>query len=225
MKVLFVPSRYKNSFSCNSIKIKELPKIIGLITTIQYTNSLNKIKDYLEKNKKRVLIAKRSKSEILEKGQILGCDVSAAVKIQNKVQAFLYIGSGKFHPLQIALSLNKQKPIFLFNPSTEEFNRLNEKEIQKYKNRKRGQKLKFLSSNTYGILVSTKPGQNRLKQAIALKNKLEKEKKKAYIFMFNTLDINQLENWPNIKCWINTACPGLSLENPFVWIGDIKIKK
>ncbi|MFA5084489.1 MAG: diphthamide synthesis protein, partial [Candidatus Paceibacterota bacterium] len=73
-----------------------------------------------------------------------------------------------------------------------------------------------------GILVSTKPGQNKTKQALALKKKLEHEGKKAYIFSFDNFDINQLENFPEIKCWINTMCPGLSREQPFVWIGDIK---
>lgn len=211
MKLLFVPAKYTSSFSLKNIQTKRLPKTIGLITTIQHLHEIKKIKLFLEKNNKKVIIG----------GQILGCKVDSATKIQKKVQAFLYIGSGKFHPLQVALALKQPKPIFIFNPLTNEFNRLNKKEIQKFKNRKKGQKIKFLSSNTFGILVSTKSGQNKLKEALELKKKLEKQKKKAYIFTFNTLDINQLENWPNIECWINTACPGLSLENPFIWIGDI----
>ncbi len=217
MKVLFVPSKYKIHFSLGNIESKRLPSKIGLITTIQHTNSLKKIKTFLEKHKKKVIIRK---SEFLEKGQILGCDVSAATKIQDKVQAFLYVGSGKFHPLQLALATNK--PIYIYNPLTNQFSKLKAEDINKAKARKKGQKLKFLSAQNYGILVSTKPGQNKLKQAIALKKKLEKQKKKAYIFMFNTLDINQLENFLKVECWINTSCPGLSLENPFIWINDIE---
>ena len=218
MRVLFVPAKYKGSFSLKNIQIKNLPKIIGLVTTIQHIDSINKIKDYLKNNNKKIIIGK---SKTLHRGQILGCDVSAAISIQNKIQAFLYIGSGKFHPFQIAMATNK--PIFIFNPLTEQFKLLEKEKIQKFKNRRKGQKLKFLSSNIFGILVSTKPGQNKLKEALQLKKKLEKQKKEVYIFTFDTLDINQLENFPDIECWINTACPGLSLENSFIWIGDIKI--
>ncbi|UZE93619.1 MAG: diphthamide synthesis protein [Candidatus Pacearchaeota archaeon] len=215
MKILFLPSKYTASCSLKNIKPNKLPETIGLITTIQHTNSLEKIKAFLEKHKKKVIIGK---SKFLEKGQILGCNVKAAISIQDKVQAFLYIGSGKFHPLQLALATNK--PIYIYNPLTNQFSKLKTEDINKAKARKKGQKLKFLSAQTYGILVSIKPGQNKLKQAMELKKKLEKQKKKAYIFTFDTLDINQLENFPKIQCWINTACPGLSLEQPFVWYQD-----
>lgn len=210
MKVLYVPSKYNLSFSLKNIKTKKMPNILGLITTIQHIGSLKKIKNFLENQKKKAIIG----------GQILGCDMSAAAFIQHKVQAFLYIGSGKFHPLQLALTTNK--PIFIFNPLNEQFSELDKKQIQKIKARKKSQKIKFLSADIYGILVSTKPGQNKFKKAQKLKNKLEKQNKKAYIFLFNDFDINQIENFPKIECWINTACPGLSLENPFVWINDIK---
>lgn len=217
MKVLFIPSKYKD-FSLKNIKPNKLPKTIGLITTIQHTNQIKKVKSYLQKHEKKVIIGK-SKNKNLEQGQILGCDIQAAISIQNKIQAFLYIGSGKFHTLQIAIKTNK--PIFIFNPLTKEFSKLSQQEIQKLKNKNRGQKLKFLSAQTLGILVSTKPGQNKLKQALILNKKLEKKGKKAYIFLFNDLDINQLENFPQIDCWVNTACPGLSLENPFIWVDDL----
>ncbi len=226
MKLLFVPSKYNFSFSLKNIKANKLPKNIGLIATIQHTDSLNKIKGFLEKHKKKVIIGKSKKNNSLKKGQVLGCDINAAKAIENKVQAFLYIGSGKFHPLAIALSLKqqkKQKPIFIFNPLTEEFSCLDEKEIKKVIARKKTQKIKFLSSNTFGILVSIKPGQNRLKQALILKEKLEKKNKKSYLFLLNDFNDNQLENFPKVECWINTACPGLSLEQPFVWIDDINI--
>ena len=150
----------------------------------------------------------------MEKGQILGCRVEAATKLENKVDAFLYIGSGKFHPLAVALKLKKQKPIFIFNPLSEQFFKLENKEIEKYKARKKGQKIKFLSARKVGILVSIKPGQNKLKQAQILKKKLEKQNKKAYIFLFDNFQPEQLENWPEIDCWVNTACPGLNLDYP-----------
>jgi len=221
MKFVFVPSKFSYIASFNAINLRLLPNIIGLVSTVQFSSSLPQLKKYLEARGKKVIISK-SQNPCLEPGQVLGCDVTSADNIQDKVQAFLYIGSGKFHPLAIATSLKQSKPIFIFNPLTNEFSHLDKNDIDKIMARKRGQKLKFLSSETFGILVSTKPGQEKLKQAQELKNKLEKQKKKAYIFLFNDLDINQTENFPQVQCWINTACPGLSREQPFVWINDIK---
>jgi len=221
MKYVFVPSKFIKPLSFSSLKPNQLPRVIGIISTIQFIDFLPQLKDYLEKRGKRIIIGK-SNNKCLEKGQIIGCDTTAASSIQDQVSYFLYLGSGKFHPLAIATSLRQPKPIFIFNPLTQEFSRLDEKEIAKVMARKKGQKLKFLSSDIFGILVSTKPGQNKLKQALELKKKLEKQEKKAYVFLFNDLDINQTENFPQVQCWINTSCPGLSREQPFVWINDIE---
>lgn len=218
MKLLFVPAKSRLKIQIPSSQIKSLPKNIGLITTIQFINSLKNIKTQLEEQDKKVFI---SKSKQLEQGQILGCDIEAATSIKNKVDAFLYIGSGVFHPLPVAIATNK--PVFCFNPEAKILNKLDEKQIQKAKALKRGQKIKFMSADKLGILVSTKPGQNKLKQAQLLQEKLKKKGKQAYIFMFDTFDENQLENWPEIQCWINTACPGLSIEQPkLAWIGDVE---
>lgn len=218
MKLLFIPSKSRLKISISNSQIKKLPKKIGLAATIQFTNNLNNIKTQLVKQGKKVFINK-SKAQNLEKGQILGCNVKAATEIKDKVDAFLYIGTGIFHPLPIAIATGK--PVFCFNPETKMLNKLDEKEIRRAKARKKGQKIKFLSADKFGILVSIKPGQNKLKQAQELKKKLEKQGKEAHIFIFDTFDENQLENWPEIECWINTACPGLSLEKSLTWVGDL----
>ena len=216
MKLFFIPAKAKVGSSL-SFQTKDLPDRLGLVSTIQFVDSLKGIKSYLEKSGKKAFIGK---SKSLEIGQVLGCNAEAASSIQGKVDAFLYIGTGIFHPL--AVSLATGKPVFVLNPETNQISRLDENAIAKAKAMKKTQQIKFLSADTFGILVSTKPGQNKTKQALALKKKLEHEGKKAYIFSFDNFDINQLENFPEIKCWINTMCPGLSREQPFVWIGDIK---
>ncbi len=216
MKHLFVPATSSITFSFNKIKPNLLPKAIALISTVQFLPTLPKLKQQLEKQGKQVIIKGN--------GQILGCNTFNATSIQDKVQAFLYIGSGKFHPLAIATSLKKPKPIFIYNPNTGEFSRLEDNEIIKVLARKKTAKIKFLSARVCGILVSTKPGQERLKQAEKLKIKLEKQGKKCYIFLFSDLDINQLENFPQIEAWINSACPGISLEHPFIWVDNINKK-
>lgn len=220
MKYIFVPCKFNKPLP--PINFLKLPKTIALFSTVQFLHLIPQIKARLESKGIKAMTGKSS-NPCLEHAQVIGCDTTAASKLENKVQAFLYVGSGKFHPLNLAMTLKQQKPIFIFNPLTQEFSQLDQKDINKMMARKKGQRLKFLSSDTFGILVSTKPGQNKLEKAQELKEKLEKQGKKAYIFMANDIDPSQTENFPEIQCWINTACPGISLENPFVWVNDLKI--
>jgi len=202
MKTLFIESKYKGKINLNKIKIDKLPKRLGLITTVQFVDYLNKIKNFLEKHNKRILIAKGNQKH---PAQILGCDITSAEKIKNNADAFLYIGDGRFHPLGLAMKTNKD--VFCFNPLNNHFSKINKDKIISYKKTLKIKKIRFLSANNIGILVSTKPSQNKIKKAVEIKNKLEKKHKKCYIFCFDTLNLNELENFPFIEFWLNTACP------------------
>lgn len=175
--------------------VKKLPKTIGLVTTIQHKHQLKEIKRYLEKNKKKAIIA----------GQILGCNADAAKKIMKKVDAFLYIGSGEFHPLEAALETDKR--VIIANPLSETVTEIKQKDIEDYRKRERGALIRFLSSDKIGILVSLKSGQNKLDEALELKKRLEDKGKKAYIFVADMINLDECENFPFIESWINTACP------------------
>lgn len=181
--------------------LKLLPKKVGLVTTVQHKHKLNEIKKILEGNKIKAIIG----------GQILGCDVSAAKKIKNKVDAFLYIGSGEFHPLGVALETGKK--VIIANPLTNEVSEIKKEDIENYKKRQKGALLRFLSSKEIGVLVSLKPGQKRLKKAFELKKKLESKGKNCYIFIADTIDLNEFENFPFVECWVNTACPRIEGKN------------
>jgi len=201
MKQLFIEAKAKlDKVNLDKKDINKLPKKIGLVSTVQFVDYVKDIKRILEKNKKKCFVGNGKQKY---KVQILGCDYSAAEKIKNKVDAFLYIGSGEFHPIGIAL--NTDKKVFCFNPSFNTFSEIKDEDIQTIKKKRKANLIKFYSSKSIGILVSTKPGQQNLKQALALKNKLKD--KECYIFMFGTLDENQLENFPFVECWVNTACP------------------
>ncbi len=203
MKILFVPSENRVSVSKEVIRslANKLPKKIGLISTIQFNHLLNSFKSILSLENKTIFIN--------NKGIILGCDVLSALNIQDKVDAFLYIGSGFFHPSQVALKLKTKKTIFLFNPLNEQLSELDYKDIEKIKARQKTARIRYLSSDKLGILVSTKPGQNHLDKALKIKEDLEKKGKEVYLFLMDNFDQNQLENWPDLA-WVNTACPGIS---------------
>jgi 2-(3-amino-3-carboxypropyl)histidine synthase len=205
MKAVFIPTQYVGKTDFSKIELDKLPKKIGLLTTAQFMNKAKEIKTYLEGNNKEVYFDRIKQKN---PGQLLGCDVGAATKVQQNVDAFLYIGSGLFHPLGVAM--NTKKDVFCFNPSTGIFSRFDEADIGKYKKNKKVKYTKFLHSDNIGIMVSVKPGQYSYRRAIGIRKKLELKGKNCYIFVFDTLDANEMENFPFIEFWVNTACPRIA---------------
>lgn len=209
MKTLFIEAKYTKSIKLSKEAIEKLPSRIGLISSVQFLDHLPLIKSSLNQKIKKIIIG----------GQILGCNVKNAEKIQNKVDAFLYIGDGSFHPLGIAIKT--KKTVFQFNPLNNEFKKIGEQDIESYEKRKKAAYIKFLHAENVGIIVSTKPGQyydiNKLKQ-------LEKKykNKKFYKFITDTIEYNQLENFPFIQAWLNTACPRIEEDISVLNINDLK---
>ena len=125
MKTLFIETKYNGPINLSRIKTKNLPQRLGLVTTVQFVDYLKEIKSYLEKAGKKVIIEKGSQKY---PGQILGCDQSAARKISALVDAFLYVGDGRFHPIGVQLKTGKN--VFIFNPISNEFKKLEKKDIE-----------------------------------------------------------------------------------------------
>ena len=204
-------------------------KSVALFASVQFTNLDNFIKE-LEKNKIKVNITKAKRTN--ENMQVLGCDCyedSFEENIIKNSEGVLYIGDGLFHPKALLLSQIKSKnfkPIIIFDPVVNQIKEINKKEIEKQIQKyKRNLKL-FINSKTLGILVTIKPGQQYLNSAKNLKEKLKEQGKKAYIFIDNNINLSQLENYPFIQCWVNTACPRigtddiLNIEKPLINIKE-----
>lgn len=184
MKTLFFQARSLVPITEVIKKIK-LNGRIGLVSSIQF---------FFQLPKARKLI----KNSVIC-GQVFGCDASC-VK-EKDVDIVLYIGSGTFHPIRIALETNK--PVYIANPNTNEFSKLDSSLIESYKKNIKGKQIKYLNSEKNGILISIKPGQYN-KKALSLK---------GYKFLFDTLNMFELENFRDIECWINTACPRIEGKN------------
>ncbi len=188
MKTLFVHAKStKEVVIPDSVK-KKLPKKLGVVASIQFAH---KIPDIV----KQIPGA-------LAGGQVLGCNAAMASKLVSKVDAFLFVGSGVFHPIQVALQA--KKPVYTYNPYTDAFKQLEQKEVEAYEKARKGAVLKFLNAKRVGIIVSTKIGQKNLQRALQLKKKGDKE---YSIFVCDTLDFRWMEDFNFIECWVNTACP------------------
>lgn len=192
LKVLYIEAKSNLNYKLPQKEIKKLPKKLLLLYSIQYKKLAKTLKSQLESNKIKVDRFQ----------QVLGCS-----KINTKLPVFL-VSSGKFH----AQNLYPQTPA-LYIIDHKKITQIPKQEINKLKNQRKTALIKYLAADNIGILVSTKPGQNNLDKAIKLKQELNKRNKQAYIFISNNINTNQFENFP-IDSWVNTACNGLSYDNP-----------
>jgi 2-(3-amino-3-carboxypropyl)histidine synthase len=186
-----------------SEKIKE--KRIGLVSTLQLLDSLEDAKKFLEGREKTVKIGRGKHNP----GQILGCDISPARAVENDVDAFLYIGSGRFHPLGIAMQTGKT--VYVLDVEKSEIVDITEMK-EKFLRQKYATIALAKDAERFGVLVSVKPGQMNMELAKKIKKKLEDNGKKAYILVFNEIRPEKLEGL-DLDAYINTACPRIAIED------------
>jgi 2-(3-amino-3-carboxypropyl)histidine synthase len=225
MKVAFIEAKAYKSVTDGlekSLNALKGYKKVGLLTTTQFVHQLSDVKELLKTKGIAPVVGKPSGSAVLE-GQVLGCDVSSALAVENDVDAFLYIGTGNFHPF--GLLANTEKPFFVYDPFTGKIVQLSEEEKLKLWKRKVQRLANFKDARTVGILVSTKPGQNLFQSSVEkVKEKLEKEGKKVYLFIADLISDSELRNFSHIEGWVNTACPRLmddDFEKPIINAADI----
>ncbi len=203
MEKMFIEMRKK--FDLNEIDFSVLDsldgKTISLAATIQYLDLIQPVKEYLESKGKEVILKKGAFYE----GHVLGCNPRAFDK---KADTLLLLTDGKFHALNNAINLEKE--ILVFNTKTLE--KVSQEEIDKALKKIEAKKKKFLMSNIIGLILSSKPGQ-RSKQISKIKKNIEKTGKKVFVFESNNIGVGELENFPEIQIWVNTACYGLGLDD------------
>jgi len=194
MKTLFIPVKSKlklDELIINDLS-KKLPKNIAIAYSIQFKDIAFEIKNQLkDTHDVRIIL------------QVLGC---SNPKFSKEIQAILLISNGKFHAVSLAYETNL--PVFLLDHNKLE--KISNEQIENMKKNQKASYVRYLSAKNIGILVSTKPGQENLKQALDFKNNLKD--KKGYLFIANNLNTNEFENF-NIDSWVNTACPRMDLNN------------
>ena len=200
MKTIYIPARVKSEVNEKKISELKLPNKIAIAYSIQYQDLAENIKKILSK-----------KHEITNFIQVLGC---SKPKFSKETKAVLLISSGKFHAISLAVESNL--PVYVLE--ADKLRKISDDEINSFRKRKKVSYVKFLNAEKVGILISTKPGQENLKRALSLKLK----NKSLYLFISNEINTKEFENFPEIKSWVNTACPRLDFDNSVINISDLK---
>ena len=71
--------------------------------------------------------------------------------------------------------------------------------------------MKFLTADNIGIINTVKPGQEQLFTSYALEERYSD--KNFYHFLDDNVSFDQLENFPFIEVWVNTACPRIGFDD------------
>lgn len=205
--VLYYPWKIDLDIDLNKIDFSSIKEEkIGLLTTVQHEDLPETIASKLKKIGKKPVIG----------GKILGCFTGNAEKIKDRVDCFLFIGSGRFHPLGI-----KDNKIYFLDLEKRKIEEIDPSYLEK---KRYANIFKAKDVDSFGILVSTKKGQFCLSEAIKAKKYLENRNKKAYILIMDEISNEKLEGI-KVDAFINTACPRIADERfskPMINANDLK---
>jgi 2-(3-amino-3-carboxypropyl)histidine synthase len=219
-QLVFIDARWDGEIKLTDAVINHLKdnniKSLALFTSVQFTE-LKEVKSQLENLNIKVLETKAKRTSNV--GQILGCDIyhnSFDDNILEQADSIMYIGDGLFHSKALLLAQVKsknKKTVIQFDPMAKEMILLSEKDIEQQTKRTIANLKRYIAAQTIGILVTIKPGQQYFNAAKKLKQTLEEQNKKAYIFISDTINLPEMENYPFIEAWVNTACPRIGSDD------------
>jgi 2-(3-amino-3-carboxypropyl)histidine synthase len=178
-------------------------KRIGLITTVQHVHKLQEASEILQAHDKVCVIGKGD-AKIAYPGQVLGCNFSSArAEICDE---YLYIGSGYFHPMGVALSTGRR--VLIADPFVNEVRELDISKVLKQRSAVIG---RSLDADLFGMIVCSKPGQERMALALKLQDLIRRHGKDARIIMMDLVTPDQLLQF-KVDAFVNTACPRLAID-------------
>ncbi|PVX25967.1 MAG: diphthamide biosynthesis enzyme Dph2 [Candidatus Bathyarchaeum sp.] len=211
-----VPTVYVEVRAKVSIKeaiTKALPYLkswsnIGLVTTVQHVHQLDEAKKMLQDAGKTVFVGDAGRLKYA--GQVLGCDFSNAKSVSGNVEAYLFVGGGRFHAIGVTLAT--EKPTIIADPYEQIAYPVRDR-VRRVIMQRWGNISEAKEAKSFGVLISLKSGQMKLKEAMSVKDKLEKHGLASTLFALTEVTPSALVQFPGIDAFVNTACPRLSLDD------------
>ena len=193
---------YHHEVDIKQAVLNSLPLLghkVGVVTTVQHIHKLDEIASILVKNGKEPIIG-NGDSRIAYPGQVLGCNFSA---VPENVDSILFVGTGNFHPMGIRLVHGVT--VVAADPFTGEARVVDTDKIirQRY-----AVMAKAMDAKKWGIIVSTKTGQQRLDLA----KKLKDIAGDATLIAIEEITPDRLLNF-KFDAYISTACPRVAIDD------------
>ena len=176
---------------------------LGVLTTVQHVHQMEEVRSILE-SKGIVCKFGPGDSRIKYPGQLLGCNFSAA---DVECEQYLYIGSGKFHPLGVAIGTKRK--VLAADPFTDTIEWIGPERILRIRY---GIITKCLDAKIFGIIASTKIGQDRKILAEKLGQLAEKHHRQYLIISLDNITPDALLQF-KVDAFVNTACPRIAIDD------------
>jgi 2-(3-amino-3-carboxypropyl)histidine synthase len=206
----FVEMRQKGKdpeLLAETVRSAKLPSKLGLVASIQHLDLLPALARELGVRGTETRIGQGGR-RLAYLGQALGCNYTSAESVSREVEGYLFVGTGRFHPLGLAFAV--EQPVWALDPLSGALSEPLDRE------RLIRRRLLTIAQATparrWGILASAFDGQNRLGMAATLKARAEAHGREAEILIFDRLDPADLLG-RDLEAYVSTACPRIALDD------------
>ncbi len=181
---------------------------VGLLTTVQHIGHIKRVANFLRSRGIRPVIGKpgpRAKYP----GQLLGCDFNCARSIASRVDGFVYMGTGDFHPIGAALATGKE--VVVVNPISKGHKTITPNSSDFLRKRK-AMISRAAIGERFAVAVSTKPGQARFRLAAELARRLRAKGREVHLAVVDEVDPAALADF-EFDAIICAACPRVPIDD------------
>jgi len=177
---------------------------IGVVTTVQHVHLLDDALDALSKAGIEGVIGPAGRRTPYP-GQVLGCSFQAARSLD--VPEFIFIGTGMFHPIGVALSTGKS--VVALDPITGEATIVDPSPLIR---RRFGSIARAGNARRFAVIASKKPGQRRMDLCERMMELGRSHGKEMMLVYVDRVDPDVLINL-GVEAAVSTACPRIALDD------------
>lgn len=190
-----------------TVETAEVPRRLGLVVSVQHLDLVEPLRAALQHRGYEVRTG-RGDRRLTYAAQALGCNYTSAEAVEAEVEAFLFVGTGRFHPIGLAFAVDR--PVWSLDP----LRNVLDPPLDRAALIRRRQLVvaSVRDARKWGILASTFAGQNRMPTALALQERARARGREAEILVFDRLDPRDLEGRA-LDAYVNTACPRIALDD------------
>jgi len=182
-------------------------KRLGIVTTVQHIGFIPQVEKIVRSLGMAPLVGKPGPSAKYP-GQVLGCDWGCARAVADDVDAFLYVGTGRFHPIGVGLATGKE--VITANPFAKGSEKISNRDFLK---KRKAMISRAAPCRSFGGLVSTKLGQARFKLASNLVNEFKKSGLSVHLLVMDEITPEKVSDFKEMEAFVCVACPRLPIED------------
>src|SRR5215204_4325605 len=191
-------------------ELRDHYKTVSLLTDSQHLNQIPYIKKIFEEYGYEIIIGK-GKGQ-LNDAQVFGCEFYPAHYLQEKVDAYIFLGQSRFHSASVAIST--ERPTYMLDPYFQEYSEVTEF-AQRIQKKATLAIYKALDAKRIGLIIGLKEGQFAQVRALELKKKLEELGKRVQLIALTEITDERIQIFKQIDAFIQVACPRIAIDNHF----------